>query len=278
MSGARMTSPEQITTIVFDLGNVLVRWDPYGPFAGRLPAADAEAFLVGFDFMAFNHLQDAGRTWADARIALAAEAPEHVDALDVYVEHFADTLRGPVAGMAEVVRDLADAGIRLLGLTNWPAETFHLAQPAAPAIGLLEDVLVSGREGVAKPDAAIFALLVERYGLDPRRTIFVDDAERNVAAAAAAGLEAIHFVAADELRAQLVAHGVPVPRHLTVDGERFAVRRHDRGYAFDWLTGPNPDYGFAQARNDGGSMTTADLEDAIRSFLSMVDPATGYIG
>jgi hypothetical protein len=69
-----------------------------------------------------------------------------------------------------------------------------------------------------------------------------------------------------------------VPRHLTVDGERFAVRRHDRGYAFDWLTGPNPDYGFAQARNDGGSMTTADLEDAISSFLSMVDPATGYIG
>jgi 2-haloacid dehalogenase len=272
-----MTSAEQITTVVFDLGNVLVRWDPYGPFAGRLPATDAEAFLVGFDFMAFNHLQDAGRTWADARVALAAEAPEHLATLDVYVEHFAETLVGPVPGMADLVRDLADAGIRLLGLTNWPAETFHLAQPAAPAIGLLEDVLVSGREGVAKPDPAIFALLVERYGLDPARTVFVDDAERNVTAAAAAGFDAIRFDSADELRAQLVARGVPVPRHLVVDGETFAVRPHDRGYAFDWLTGPNPGYGFAQARNDGGSMTTADLEAAIRSFLSMVDPSTGHI-
>ncbi|WP_456788483.1 HAD-IA family hydrolase [Cellulomonas sp. P5_C5] len=201
-----------IDTVVLDLGNVLVRWDPYRPFVGRLPAPATEAFLAGFDFMAFNHLQDAGRSWADARADLAASAPEHLPALDVYVEHFADTLTGPVPGSYEVVRDLRALGIRLLGLTNWSAETFHLAEPAATAIGLLEDVLVSGEVGVAKPDPRVFALLTDRFGLRPERTVFADDSAANVAAGAAAGFDAVLFTTAEALRADLVARGVALPR------------------------------------------------------------------
>ncbi|MDM7831196.1 HAD family hydrolase [Cellulomonas edaphi] len=201
-----------IDTVVFDLGNVLVRWDPTGPYLGRLPDADAQAFLVDFDFRTFNLQQDAGRSWADARLELERTAPQHLAAMDLYVEHFADSLLGPVPGTAELVQELADAGVRLLGLTNWSAETFHLAEPAAPAIGLLEDVLVSGREGLAKPDPAIYALLVERFGLDPARTVFTDDSSVNVDAAASAGLDAVLFVSAGELRDELVARGVAVPR------------------------------------------------------------------
>ncbi|GEK19999.1 HAD-IA family hydrolase [Cellulomonas xylanilytica] len=201
-----------IDTVVFDLGNVLVRWDPYRPFVGRLPAAQTEAFLTGFDFMAFNHLQDAGRSWADARAELAASAPEHLPALDVYVEHFAETLTGPVEGSYDVVRDLRALGVRLLGLTNWSAETFHLAEPAAPAIGLLEDVLVSGEVGLAKPDPRVFALLTQRFGLHPARTVFVDDSAANVDAAAAAGFDAVLFTTAEALRADLAARGVRLPR------------------------------------------------------------------
>jgi 2-haloacid dehalogenase len=201
-----------IDTVVFDLGNVLVRWDPYRPFAGRLPAADVEAFFTDLDFMAFNHEQDAGRSWADARAALAETDPAHLPALDLYVEHFADTLAGPVPGSEELVRDLRALGVRLLGLTNWSAETFHLAEPAAPAIGLLEDVLVSGHVGLAKPDARVFALLTERYGLDPGRTVFTDDSATNVAAAAAAGFEALLFTSADALRADLAARGLLLDR------------------------------------------------------------------
>jgi len=201
-----------IEAVVLDLGNVLVRWDPRRPFVGRLGASATEAFLTEFDFLGFNHRQDSGRSWADARADLAASAPEHLPALDVYVEHFADTLAGPVAGSARLVRDLRAAGIRLLGLTNWSAETFHLAAPAAPAIGLLEDVLVSGEVGLAKPDPRIFRLLTDRYGLRPDRTVFADDSVANVTAAADAGFVALLFTTADALRADLRARGVVLPR------------------------------------------------------------------
>ena len=92
------------------------------------------------------------RRKADVR----ARFPQHSAALDLYVDHFADALPGPVPGSEQLVRDLRGAGVRTLGLTNWSAETFHLAEPAAPAIGLLEDVLVSGPVGLAKPDERIF--------------------------------------------------------------------------------------------------------------------------
>ncbi|MBO3085573.1 HAD-IA family hydrolase [Cellulomonas fengjieae] len=201
-----------IEAVVLDLGNVLVRWEPRRPFAGRLAPDAVEAFLTQFDFMTFNHHQDAGRSWARGRAALAASAPEHLPALDVYVEHFEETLAGPVPGTERLVRDLRAAGVRLLGLTNWSAETFHLAEPAAPAIGLLEDVLVSGEVGLAKPDPRIFALLAHRYGLAAAGTVFADDSPVNVAAAAEAGFDALLFTTADALRAELVARGVPLPR------------------------------------------------------------------
>lgn len=195
-------------TVVLDLGNVLVRWDPYGPFVGRLSRAEVDAFFAEVDFAALNHEQDAGRPWDDARADVRRRFPHRAAALDLYVEHFADSLPGPVAGSAEVVRDLRAAGVRLLGLSNWSAETFHHAVPAAPAIGLLEDVLVSGAVGLAKPDPRIFALLVTRYALAPGRTVFVDDSPVNVAAAARAGLDGVLFTDATTLRADLAARGL----------------------------------------------------------------------
>jgi 2-haloacid dehalogenase len=197
-----------VTTVVLDLGNVLVRWDPRLPFAGWLSDAEVLRFFDDVDFPALNLRQDAGRPWAQARAEVAATHPEHVAALDRYVERFADSLPGPVPGSAELVEELRAAGVRLLGLTNWSAQTFPHAVPAAPAIGLLEDVLVSGHEGIAKPDPAIFRLLAERYGLDPARTLFADDSPRNVAAAAAEGYVAVLFTDAATLRADLVAHRV----------------------------------------------------------------------
>lgn len=201
-----------IDAVVLDLGNVLVRWEPRLALAGRLPERDVEAFLVDFDFLAFNHEQDAGRSWADARADLVARAPEHLPALDLYLAHFTDAIAGPVPGSEQLVRDLRGAGMRLLGLTNWSAETFHLAEVAAPAIALLEDVLVSGQVGVAKPDPRIFALLTQRYGLRPERTVFADDSAANVTAGAAAGYDAVLFTTAEALRTDLVARGVALPR------------------------------------------------------------------
>ncbi len=197
-----------IRTVVLDLGNVLVRWDPRLAFAGHLTDAEVDAFFADVDFPELNLRQDAGRPWSEARAEVARRHPAHVAALDRYVEHFADTLPGPVPGSAALVDELRAAGVRLLGLTNWSAETFRHAVPAAPAIGLLEDVLVSGREGIAKPDPRIFRLLADRYHLDPAATLFADDSPRNVAAAAAEGYVAVLFTTADALRADLVVHGL----------------------------------------------------------------------
>lgn len=200
-----------VDAVLFDLGQVLVRWEPRLAYAGRHDPAEVDAFFADVDFPAFNHEQDAGRSWADARAALAASHPHHVPMLDTYVRHFPDALPGPVAGAPGVVAGLRAAGVRVLGLTNWSAETFHLAAQAAPVVAQLEDVLVSGREGIAKPDPRIFELAVERFRLDPARTLFTDDSEVNVAAAERVGLRAHHFTTHAALRDHLFALGVRLP-------------------------------------------------------------------
>ncbi|HLT84816.1 MAG TPA: HAD family phosphatase [Phototrophicaceae bacterium] len=200
----------RITTVVFDLGKVLVEWDPYEAFAERWTREEFADFHAEIDFPAFNHEQDAGRTFADARAALAQTHPHRVGDFDHYVANFPRSLGGPVEGTTEIVDALRGSGVRVLGLTNWSAENFHEAARSAPVIDRLEDVLVSGREGLAKPDPAIFALLVERFGLEPARTVFIDDSRPNVDAAAAAGLVALHFTGADRLREDLRALGLAV--------------------------------------------------------------------
>src|SRR3954447_2074896 len=92
------------------------------------------AFFDEIDFGTFNRRQDAGRTWEAARAEVRERAPHLLPAVDIYVDHFAASLLGPVGGMAELLGELRAAGVRLLGLTNWSAETFHAAEPAAPAI------------------------------------------------------------------------------------------------------------------------------------------------
>ncbi|RMI02077.1 HAD family hydrolase [Cellulomonas triticagri] len=197
-----------VDAVLLDLGNVLVRWEPERAFAGVLTDAEVAEFFADVDFADLNLRQDAGRPWSEARAEVAARHPRHAATVDLYVERFAHALPGPVPGSAAVVDDLRAAGVRVLGLTNWSAETYHHGVVAAPVIGRLEGVVVSGREGVVKPDPRIFALAAERHALDPARTVFVDDSPRNVAGAAACGYQAVLFTGADALRADLVARGV----------------------------------------------------------------------
>ncbi|MCM3659868.1 HAD family phosphatase [Georgenia satyanarayanai] len=207
-SSVPLTGP--ITTVVFDLGQVLVRWDPYEAFAERWTREEFDAFHAEIDFPSFNHEQDAGRTFADARAALERTHPHRADDFDHYVTNFARSLGGPVPGTTEIVEELIAADIRVLGLTNWSAENFHEAARSVPVIDQLEAVLVSGEVGVAKPDPAIYDLLIQRFKLDPPLTVFTDDSLRNVDAASGAGLVARHFTGAEQLRADLRELGLPV--------------------------------------------------------------------
>lgn len=202
-----MTSPT-ITTVVFDLGNVLIGWDPGRVWSRTLSAAEIETFLEEARFEQVNRSLDGGRTYADARAELHERAPHHVATLDAYWNDFAGALTGPIPGTEELVSELVERGVRLIGLTNWSAETVHHAPVAAPAIGMLEDLLVSGREGLLKPDPAIFELLIERFGLVPDQAVFIDDVKANVDGAASVGLHALLFEGVEGLRRDLRSLGV----------------------------------------------------------------------
>lgn len=197
-----------IDAVLFDLGQVLVRWDPYLPYAGRFDRGEVEAFFTEIDFPAFNHAQDAGRPWAVARAEIARSHPHRLGMLDCYVDHFDDAVPGPVPGAEELVSDVLAAGVRAYGLTNWSAETFPVASRTAPVVDLLQGVLVSGAEGVAKPDPRIYAIALERFALDPAGTLFVDDSAVNVRAARAAGLHAELFTTHEDLRRALRGYGL----------------------------------------------------------------------
>lgn len=206
-----MIEGSRITTVVLDLGNVLVRWDPRAVWTGARADAEVTSFLDESSFRVLNHAVDAGMPIVDAVATMRRESPDHAAMLEEYFAGFARSLPGPVPGAASLVDDLQQAGIRLLGLTNWSAETYHHAAVAAPAIAALESVMVSGRERLAKPEPAIFHRLVERYRLVPEETVFADDTPANVHAAREVGLHAHHVTSTAGLRSRLRELGVEIP-------------------------------------------------------------------
>jgi 2-haloacid dehalogenase len=200
--------------VVFDLGNVLIRWDPH-PAIARGVGAERATELLGatdFDFLAWNHEQDAGRPWDEAERAAALSHPHWADALRAYRTNFAQSLLGPVHETVDLLTELHRAGVRLLALTNWSAELFPVARQRFPFLGLFDDIVVSGEERLAKPDPRVFELLERRAGTPLSRCVFVDDSARNVDAARSLGMDAILFTDTGHLRADLHARGLPVAR------------------------------------------------------------------
>lgn len=195
-------------TVVFDLGNVVVGWDPYGPFSGSLSRAEWEEFTEAADFFRLNELADAGMPLAEVIALAEGKNARHGDLVREYYQGFERSLTGPIPGTAEIVDDLHDQGARLLGLTNWSAETFSFASAAAPAINELQAVMISGKEGVAKPNLQIFRRLMSRFALRPQGTVFVDDSPANVKAAQSLGFVALQFVGARQLRQDLTQLGL----------------------------------------------------------------------
>jgi 2-haloacid dehalogenase len=163
-----------------------------------------------FDFMAWNHVQDAGGTWADGEDAVRRSHPHWERHALAYRANFAASLVGEIPGTAELVRELHAAGVPQLGLTNWSHELYPHAPERFEVLALLDDVVVSGTEGVAKPDPRVYEIAVERAGLPTSSLVFVDDKQANVDAADAAGLDGVLFTGAAQLRIALHQRGLPV--------------------------------------------------------------------
>jgi len=216
VSDTRAPAPDlaasRVRAVVFDLGNVLITWDPHPAIATAVGPDEAARFMADrdFDFMAWNHQQDAGRSWDGGEDAAVASHPHWERAIRAYRANFGVSLVGAIEDSVEILRELHAAGIPLYGLTNWSVELFPQARSRFDFLDLFEDIVVSGQEGVAKPDPAIFSILAQRVGHSLDGCIFIDDSPVNIKAAGEAGLDAILFTDTGHLREDLVLRGLPL--------------------------------------------------------------------
>lgn len=196
--------------MVFDLGNVLIDWNPRHLYRRHFPDDDAgmEAFLATVCPPSFNDELDAGRPFAEAVAERAARFPDHAPLIELWQRDWEQMLGDPIEASVEILADLRAGGVPRYALSNWSAETFPIARDRFAFLGWFDGIVISGEVGCIKPDPAIFAALAERFGLTPATTVFVDDNHVNVEGGRQLGFDAVLFTTPDQLRADLVARGL----------------------------------------------------------------------
>ena len=191
-------------TVVFDVGNVLIHWDPRHLFRKLLPGeAEVEHFLANVATPDWNVEQDRGRDWEEAVAMLSAQHPQHEPLIRAYRERWQETVPGAIEGSVAILETLRAQGVPLYAITNFSAEKWAESVARFPFLGAFRDVVVSAHERLIKPDAAIFELFLARNKLAAEQCVFIDDSATNVAGAQAAGMRALHFTAPETLAADL---------------------------------------------------------------------------
>jgi len=191
----------QLDAVIFDLGGVLIDWNPRHLYRKVFDApADMETFLSQVCTPEWNATLDAGRPLDEAVAGLSEAHPEQRELIAIYADRWDEMLGEAENTTVAVVDELRGQGVAVFALTNWSAETFPFAEDRYPFLDWFEGIVVSGRERLIKPDPAIFELAVDRFGVDPPRTAFIDDSAANVAAADRAGLRGHHYFDAPHLR------------------------------------------------------------------------------
>ena len=206
-----MELPGTIENVVFDLGGVLIDWNPRHVFRSMFDDEESmERFLTEVCSSEWNARQDAGRPWAEAVQVLVAEHPDFEEHIRAYYDRWRDMLGGPIAETVDVLADLRRTSLRLFALSNWSSETFVVARamPEYSFLDWFDGIVISGDVGIVKPDPAIFRHLLERYDLEPSRTLFIDDVAANIDTAKALGLRTVRFESGAALRAELRARGL----------------------------------------------------------------------
>jgi 2-haloacid dehalogenase len=202
-------APRPTPAIIFDLGAVLIDWDPRHLYRKIFTDEDEmERFLDEVTTAEWNAQHDEGRRWKDGVAELIAEHPERAELITAYRERWEEMLNGPIEGTLDILRRLKESGYEVHALTNWSDETFPIARERYGFLGWFENIVVSGEEKVMKPDPGIFEILLERIGRSASECIFIDDSPRNIAAATGLGFDTIRFVDADQLEKALSARGL----------------------------------------------------------------------
>ena len=198
---------KQINTIIFDLGGVLIDWNPLYVFNDLIPDQERRNyFFENVCTSHWNEQQDAGTLISKATDERIALFPDWENEIQAYYGRWVEMLGEPLLGTVEILKKLTDSpDYRVYALTNWSAETFPIAKSMERFHFLhwFEGVLVSGEEKMIKPQPEIFELILSRYNIDRTKAIFIDDNLRNVHASNAVGLQAIHFQSAEQLAKEL---------------------------------------------------------------------------
>jgi 2-haloacid dehalogenase len=197
-------------TIIFDLGGVLIDWNPRYVFRHVFVSNEAmEHFLTEVCTTDWNEMQDAGRSFAEATDLLTDKFPEYKNEIRMYYQRWKEMLGGPIHETVEILSALKNSGqYKLYALTNWSDESFPIAYEMYDFLHWFEGILVSGAEKMKKPDPRIFELLVERYSINKETAIFIDDNKNNVAAACELGIRSINFKSAEQCQAELLTYEI----------------------------------------------------------------------
>lgn len=198
--------------MVFDIGNVLVDWDPRylyrSIFADRAEAM--EWFLANVCTQAWNLEQDNGRPWSAAIAILTARFPEWRAEINAFDRRWHEMIPGAIDGTVAIFSDLRRLGVPLYAITNFSSDKFRECAARFPFFAWFDGIVVSGDEGLLKPHGPIFTLLLERYGLAAHNCLFIDDNAANVAGAKAAGIRATLFTTPGKLRVWLRRQGFAI--------------------------------------------------------------------
>ena len=182
------------TIVVFDIGNVLIRWDMHFLYESFFPSKEAaQSFIDETGLVDWNLQQDMGRDWNEAEEALIGQFPQYETEIRAFRARWHDTVPGVIAGTVLIKERLEDLGVPLYAITNFASDTFAEAQARFPTLTRFQDIVISGDEQVVKPDAAIYQRLLDRNNLTAADCLFIDDSEKNVEGARAVGMHAHHF-------------------------------------------------------------------------------------
>ena len=203
-------SRTSIDAVVFDLGGVLIDWNPRYLYRSLFPGDEAamENFLAQVVTPEWNERQDAGRACSEAVAELISRHPDRADLIEAYYARWEEMLGGSLDDSVALLEALRRRAVPLYGLTNWSKEKFPIARERFDFLDWFEGIVVSGEEGVAKPDPRIFQILLDRYALDPRNSLFIDDNPFNVEAAQSLGFHIHQFRTPQGLQTALAGYGL----------------------------------------------------------------------
>jgi 2-haloacid dehalogenase len=203
-----LTTP--IHAIIFDFGNVLIKWDPHRLFNKYFvnDTAAIDRFLAEINFHDWNLSQDKGYPFAQAVADLSERFPHYGYLIRAYDEEWEESIAGLIPETVEILYKLKAAGYRLYGLTNWSAEKFSIVRHKYAFFELFDDILVSGEVKLIKPDPAIFDLLLQRIHRQPVECLLVDDSVQNIETAQKMGFATHHFTSPSLLNVELQQMGV----------------------------------------------------------------------